>query len=141
MKKGPGKADRHGISVMELFDMFPDEASARQWFEAVRWPFGERYCPKCACMNTKPVKNEKPMPYWCPDCRSYFSVKTGTVMQSSNLGLRTWIFAMYLMSTNLKGVSSMKLHRDLGITQKTAWHMTQRIRKGWAEGEAWALGA
>ena len=52
-------------------------------------------------------------------------------MQSSKLPLQKWVFAMYLMSTNLKGVSSMKLHRDLGVTQKTAWMMAQKIRQGW----------
>ena len=54
-------------------------------------------------------------------------------MQSSNLPLRKWVIAMYLMSTNLKGVSSMKLHRDLGITQKSAWYMAHRIRETWRE--------
>ena len=81
-------------------------------------------------MNTSRVKNRKPMPFWCKDCRSYFSVKTKTIMADSNLSLRTWVFGMYLMATNIKGVSSMKLHRDLGVTQKTAWFMTQRIREG-----------
>ena len=71
------------------------------------------------------------MPYRCPDCKSYFSVKTGTVMQSSNLPLRKWVIGIYLMSTSLKGVSSMKLRRDLGITQKTAWMMAHKIREGW----------
>ena len=60
------------------------------------------------------------MPYRCVDCRSYFSVKTGSAMQASKLSYRIWVFAIYLMSTNLKGVSSMQLHRDLGVTQKTA---------------------
>ena len=67
-------------------------------------------------------------------CRSYFSIKTGTVMQSSRVPLRKWIFAMYPMTTSLKGVSSMKLHRDLGISQPTAWLMAQRIREGWKDG-------
>ena len=132
-KAGPGKAHRVGISVIELFDMFPDEESARQWFEDVRWPGGERTCPRCASGNTSVVKSGKPMPYWCSGCRKYFSVKVGTVMESSKLPLRKWVVALYLMSTNLKGVSSMKLHRDLNIRQATAWHMTQRIREGWRD--------
>ena len=56
-------------------------------------------------------------------------MKTGTVMQSSNLGLQKWALAVYLLATGIKGVSSMKLHRDLGITQKTAWHLGHRIRE------------
>ena len=69
------------------------------------------------------------MPYWCSDCRSYFSVKTGSVMEGSPLPLRKWVYAIYMHLTSLKGVSSMKLHRDIGVTQKTAWFMLQRIRK------------
>ena len=84
-------------------------------------------------MKTSTVPNKNPMPYHCGDCRRYFSVKTGTVMEKSKLPLRKWVIAIYLMSTNLKGVSSMKLHRDLGVTQKTAWMMAQKIREGWIE--------
>ena len=64
----------------------------------------------------------------CPDKRM-FSIGTGTVMESSRLGFRTWAIAVYLVTTNIKGVSGMKLHRDLGVTQKTAWHLAHRIRK------------
>lgn len=133
--QGPGRADREGLSVIELFKMFPDNASARKWMEDLRWSNGERHCPACGSLNTKTVPNEKPMPYHCGDCRKYFSVKTGTVMQSSKIGLQKWVIAMYLMSTSLKGVSSMKLHRDLGVTQKTAWFMAQKIREGWLAGQ------
>ena len=132
-KSGPGKAHRKGISVIELFDMFPDESSAREWFESIRWPNGKRFCPRCSSKKTNSVKSEKPMPYWCSDCRSYFSVKVGTVMESSKLPLRKWVVGIYLIITNLKGVSSMKLHRDLGIKQSTAWLMAQKIRQGWLE--------
>ena len=131
----PGRADREGMSVIELFQMFPDNASARKWMEDLRWPNGERHCPVCGSLKTKAVPNEKPMPYHCGDCRKYFSVKTGTVMQSSKIGLQKWVIAIYLMSTSLKGVSSMKLHRDLGVTQKTAWFMAQKIREGWLAGK------
>ena len=130
LKKAHGKHYRHGISLVELIDRFPEEASARAWFESIRWADG-RMCPHCASTETKPVPNDNPMPYHCSVCRKYFSVKTGTVMQSSNLPLRKWVIGFYLLSTNLKGVSSMKLHRDLKVTQKTAWMMAQRIRQAW----------
>ena len=71
------------------------------------------------------------MPYWCRDCRSYFSVRTGTTLQNSRLTLRKWAFAVYLYTTNLKSISSMKLHRDLKVTQKTAWFMLHRLREAW----------
>ena len=134
MANGPGRSHRQGISVIELFDMFPSEESARNWFEQIRWPDGERQCPRCDNDNTRPVASGKPMPYWCGSCRRYFSVKTGTVMEASNLPLRKWVVGIYLMTTNLKGVSSMKLHRELNITQKSAWFMAQRIREGWVGG-------
>ena len=73
------------------------------------------------------------MPYWCSDCKSYFSVRTGTSIEKSRLPLRKWVFAVYLYVTNLKGVSSMKLHRDLDVTQKTAWFMLHRLREAWGE--------
>lgn len=133
-KKAPGKSERTGLTVLQLFQMFPDEAASRKWLEDIRWPAGDRFCPHCGSLKTTAVKNEIPMPYHCGECRQYFSVKTGTVMQSSKVALQKWVIAMYLMSTSLKGVSSMKLHRDLGVTQKTAWMLAQKIRQGWIDG-------
>ena len=126
----PGRADRIGLTVVELFELFPDEHAARHWFEDTRWVDG-RHCGHCGSNNTREVPNEKPMPYWCKDCRAYFSVRTGTPMQCSKLPLRKWVAAIHLMTTNLNGVSSMKLHRDLGVTQKTAWLMVHRVREAW----------
>ena len=130
--KAPGKAHRQGITLMELAEMFPDEDSAVRWFETIQWP-EERFCGHCGSTETKAVPNAKPMPYWCKGCRSYFSVRTGTSIQNSRLPMRKWAFAIYLYVTNLKGVSSMKLHRDLGVTQKTAWFMLHRLRDAWGE--------
>ncbi len=135
---GPGKSHREGLSIMQVMDMFPDESAAREWFESARWQDG-RHCPFCGSVETVAVKSGKPMPYHCPACRKYFSVKSGTVMHGSNLPLRKWIIAIYLLSTSLKGVSSMKLHRDIGVTQKTAWMMVHKIREGWLDGTAGPL--
>ena len=123
-----GRSERQGITWVQLFDMFPDEQSARVWFEETRWPDG-RACGKCGSVKTSAVPNEKPMPYWCTDCRSYFSVKTGTVMQSSKLPMRAWVIAIFQTVTNLKGVPSTKAGRDLGISQTSAWFMMHRIRE------------
>ena len=130
-----GRNDREGLSLPQLFDLFPDDTVAEQWFAAVRWPEGP-YCPHCGDWNVQSGAKHPTMPYRCRACRKRFSVKTATAMEHSNLGYRTWAIAMYLLTTNLKGVSSMKLHRDLGITQKSAWHLAHRIRKSWEqEGE------
>ncbi len=133
-QKAPGKAHREGISLMELADMFPDEDAARKWFEAYRWPDG-RYCPRCGSTRTHECSHVK-SPYRCTDCRKYFSAKTGTALESSKIPLRKWVFAIYLEVTSLKGVSSMKLHRDLKVTQKTAWFMLHRLREAWADEKA-----
>ena len=129
----PGKPRRAGLSLAQVMEMFPDEAAAAAWFERIRWPDGRR-CPHCGSERTAPVASARPMPYHCGACRTYFSVKTGSVMQGSNLPLRKWALGIYLMSTSLEGVSSTKLYRDLGTTQKTAWMMEHKIRQGWADG-------
>ena len=131
MTKAPGKAFRAGISLTELMELFPTEDAAREWFEAIYWPDGGR-CGHCDGSRVRAVKSGKPMPWWCTDCRKYFSVKTGTSMAASNLPLRTWALGIYLCLTSLKSVSSMKLHRDLGIGQKAAWFMLHRLREAWA---------
>ena len=129
----PGKSDREGISLMALADMFPTEESAREWFESRLWQDG-RYCPVCGSTRTHDAGHNH-MPYRCSDCRSYFSVKTGTAMHKSHIPLRKWAFAIYLHLTSLKGVSSMKLHRDIGVSQPCAWYMLQRIRQAWSAGD------
>lgn len=128
-RKGPGRYEREGISLFQLMERFPDEASACKWFEEVFWSQG-RYCPHCGSFDTEDAKHLN-MAYRCCDCGGYFSVKTGTLMHASNLPLRKWVFAIYLHVTSIKGVTSMKLHRDIGVTQKTAWYMLQRIREAW----------
>ena len=130
-----GKSDRKGITVIELGDMFPDEQAARDWFEGQIWPDG-RHCPHCGGTRTHEASHAK-SPYRCTDCRHYFSVKTNTIMHKSQLPLRKWVFAIYLEMTSLKGVSSLKLHRDIGISQPSAWYMLHRIREVWSHGDDW----
>ena len=125
---GPGRAYRKGLSLLEIIKKFDTAEKAEAWFIEQRWPDGIA-CPHCGSIRIAHIANRKPMPFRCKDCRKHFSVKTGSVLQSSNISLDKWAIAFYLYMTNLKGVSSMKLHRDLGITQKSAWHMAHRIRE------------
>lgn len=125
--KAPGKSYREGLTMLDIANLYPTEEAARDWFEAILWQ-GERCCGHCGSTNTHRASH-KTMPYRCRDCRKYFSVKTGTALAASNVSLQKWVWAIYLELTNLKGVSSMKLHRDLGVTQKTAWFMQHRIRE------------
>ncbi len=135
-QKGPGKAHRKGLSLVRAVKKFSDETKAEAWFVERRWPDGIE-CPYCDGENVSPRKSKRVTPvYRCNPCKRDFTVKTGTIMHDSKLKLSTWAIAFYLMSTNLKGVSSMKLHRDLGITQKSAWHLAHRIREIWDDGIA-----
>ena len=118
---------------MQLIEIFPNEESAVKWFKQIRWSTGERCCGHCGSVDTYKVKNAKPMPYKCRGCGKYFSVRTGSMLESSRLPLRKWVFEAQLYVTNLKGVSSMNLHRDLNITQKTAWLIHHRLRDAWDE--------
>ena len=131
MSNAPGKHFRKGLSLVELFKLFPDDATAEQWFIEQRWPTGV-CCPHCGSLNVQSGTKHKTMPFRCreyKECGKRFSVRTNTVMQASKLGYQTWAVAMYLLSTNLKSVSSMKMHRDLNITQKAAWHLAHRLRQ------------
>ena len=127
-KKAPGKYFRNGLSLAEAVQMFADHKTAEKWFAEQRWAHGI-YCPYCGSPDIMKAKH-KTMPYRCRErpCRKRFSVRTKTVMQSSKLGLDKWGLAIFMFCTSLKSVSSMKLHRDLKITQKSAWYLAQRLR-------------
>ncbi len=129
MEKSTGKSYREGISLVELFRRFPDDATAETWFVSRRWPEGV-HCPHCGSDNVQTGAKHKSMPYRCreKECAKRFSAKTGTVMEGSNLGFQVWMIATYLLSTSLKSVSSMKLHRDLDINQRSAWFLAHRLR-------------
>ena len=134
----PGQSHRKGISIIELFSMFPDDAAAEKWFEITRWGANlEGFCcPRCGSMDkVSAVPSGKPMPYWCGDCRRNFSVRIGSAMERSKIGYQKWAIAIYMWATSLKGVSSMKLHRELSITQKSAYFMAQRLREAWPRDE------
>ncbi len=130
-QSAPGRSHRQGISLRKLFRKFPDDATAERWIASKRWPNGP-VCIYCGSTRVQVGAAHKSMPYRCREykvCGKRFSAKTGTVMHDSKLGYQVWAIAIYLFTTNLKGVSSMKLHRDLEITQKSAWHLAQRLRE------------
>ena len=110
-------------------DMFPDETAARQWFDE---------CSGTASGTADTAVASERRRLLMPACRTgartaapTFSVRTGTVLENSRLPLRKWVIAIYLELTSLKSVSSMKLHRDIGVSQPTAWFMLHRIREAW----------
>ena len=95
--------------------MIHDEESAEAWLVRHRWPDGIS-CPECECVDVLERASRRPQPYHCRDCRTYFSVRTGTLMHGSKLEHRVWVAPIYMMTTGLKGTSSMKLHRELGVS-------------------------
>ena len=130
-RKAPGKSHRKGLTFTEVADMFCDEKTAREWIAEQRWPDGRPYCPRCGSENVQAWIKHKTMTHRCREkaCgKKMFSIKTGTVMEGSNLKYRAWAVGIYLFTTNIKGVSSMRLHRELGISQKAAWFMLHRLR-------------
>lgn len=114
------------ISTFELFQMFPDQESARAYFEERRWPDGAT-CP--ACGEAERIGTRKGGFYRCNACLLDFTVRTGTIFERSKVPLHKWLYAMYLLVTARKGISSVKLHAQIGVTQKTAWFMLQRLRE------------
>ena len=121
--------DQH-LSLFKFFEKFPNEEAARLYFEGQRW--GQTAtCGHCGSEEVTECKNHKPMPYRCKTCRKHFSVRTGTVLAESRLPLQKWLMAMYMMTTARKGISSVQMAKELGVTQKTAWFLAQRIRETW----------
>ncbi len=116
------------MSMYEFFQRFPSEQSAVSFFENRRWS-DKPYCPHCGSLEVTSVANGKPMPYRCKDCRKHFSVRTGTVLAESKLPLHKWLMAIYMLHTARKGVSSIQIAKELGVTQKTAWFLNHRIRE------------
>ena len=133
-QKAPGQSHRKGLTLANLLRMFPDDATTEKWFAEQRWPAGP-HCPYCGSTNVQSGSKHKTMPYRCreKECAKRFSVRTKTPMEASNLGFQVWAIALYQVTTNLKGVSSMKLHRDLGITQRSAWFLAHRLREAWKD--------
>ena len=116
--------------------IYNDNNKARAHLEAILWPNGP-VCPHCGVVgNATPLngKSTRPGVYKCRDCRQPFSVTVGTVFERSKIPLSKWLLATHLLASSKKGISSHQIHRTLGVTYKTAWFMTHRIRHAMAPG-------
>ena len=116
------------LSIVQLTQLIPDEAATVKIIADARWPNGPT-CPHCESTNIQSGAKHPSQPYRCRSCRERFSVKTGTLMANSRLSVRTWVLACYLLGSHPKGVSSLQLAKDLGISHKTAWFFGHRIRE------------
>lgn len=120
------KLDVRQPSAFDFFERIPDEAAARKYLESARWPGGIT-CVHCGSSEVWRIRDGKL--YTCKGCRKQFTIRTGTVMEDSKIPLRKWVYAMYLLTVSRKGVSSIQLAKELGITQKSAWFMAHRLRE------------
>lgn len=118
--------DGRQLSAFEFFEKFPDEASAIAYFEKVRWPNGVE-CPRCGSERTTPVKNRSR--HHCNGCGRQFSVRTGILLENSRIPVRKWLYAIYIFQIARKGISSVQLGKELGISQHSAWFMLHRLRE------------
>lgn len=114
------------ISTFELFEMIPDQETARAYLESRLWPEGP-HCP--VCTSGERITTRKGGFYRCNACKEDFTVRTGTIFERSHVPLHKWIYAMYLLVTARKGISSLQLAKQIGVTQKTAWFILHRLRE------------
>lgn len=112
-------------TLIQMMAAFPDEQAAVDHFTAVRWK-GGAFCPHCGSKRVYHFADRRN--HKCGDCRKRFSIKVGTIFEDSKIPLRTWMLAIWMITSHKKGIASTQLAKDLGVTQKTAWFMTQRLR-------------
>ncbi len=123
--------------------IYRDEEAAREHLEGLRWPQGP-YCPRCGVMGDRITKLQgkslRPGVYKCKDCRKPFTVTVGTVYERSHIPLHKWLLATHLLCASKKGMSSKQFERMLGVTYKTAWFMSHRIREAMAQSYSGPMG-
>ncbi|MDE0151108.1 MAG: IS1595 family transposase [Bdellovibrionales bacterium] len=119
------KKEKKVLSNYEIIQKFSTEEKAIKFFEYIRWKNGV-YCPEC---DSKRIA-KRDFPYYrCKDCRQIFTVRTNSIFHRSKIELKKWMYTIYLLQTARKGISSLQLSKEIGVTQKTAWFMLHRIRE------------
>jgi transposase-like protein len=116
---------------MSLPIIYDDETAARKHLEKLQWPDGP-ICPHCGVINEATLlkgESTRPGVYKCRPCQKPFSVTVGTLFEDSKVPLHKWLYAVHLLTASKKGMSSHQLHRTLGVSYKTAWFMSHRIRE------------
>jgi len=114
------------ISTFQVFEMFPDAESARLFLESRIWA-DRPLCP--TCKGSENITTRKGGFYRCNPCKLDFTIRTGTIFERSHIPLHKWLYAMYLLVTARKGISSLQLSKEIGVTQKSAWFMLHRLRE------------
>ena len=112
------------VSFLELIKRFPDNKSVVKFLEKLKWSKGV-FCPRCN--NRKGISKKATGDRFCNYCRKEFNIKTNTLMQNTKVPSNKWVYAVYLMVTGRKGISSLELSKKLDITQTTAWLLNHKI--------------
>jgi transposase-like protein len=112
-------------NLVQLMQYFSDENVCLEHLKQWRWKDGA-YCPHCGCTKVYAFSDGKR--YKCSDCRKQFTAKVGSIFENTKIPLQKWFVAIYLISSHKKGISSLQLAKDLGITQKNAWFLLHRLR-------------
>lgn len=128
-------------SFYQMLQVLPDDNACRLFLEDLRWN-GTPVCPHCGSVNANHYELKKNGVFTglrkCKDCRERFTVTVGTMFEGSHVSLRKWFIAIYIFTTHKKGISSIQLGKDLGITQKSAWFVLSRIRQNFGIGSTTA---
>jgi len=112
-------------SLYDMMEAFPDEQSCHDHLRAIRWKNGE-FCPHCGHDKVWHFENQRS--FKCAQCKKRFSIKVGTIFEDTKIPLRKWFMAIWLVTSHKKGIASTQLAKDIKVTQKTAWFVTQRLR-------------
>ncbi len=127
-------------TLQEAIQYFSDPDKCQEYMVAVRWPDGKVTCPTCGSEKVVYLANQRRWKCYGKHPRPQFSVKVGTIFEDSSLGLDKWMMAIWQIANCKNGISSLELSRNIGITQKSAWHMLQRIRLAMRVGSFEKLG-
>ena len=127
-ESGPGEPAHMGFILGEMVERFETEEQAEMWLISQRWPGGVA-CPSCQSKEVSPRPTRKPQPFRCRSCRRDFSVRTGSVLQHSNITLRQWVIGFHVLAAGLEGMLTAKLHRDLGVSTRSARQIAHRVRE------------
>lgn len=122
---------KNNISVYDFLKQFSDEDTCEKWITNARWPRGV-FCPFCASHRIYRLETQKR--FKCGACRKQFTVRTGSVLAESKVPLQKWLMTTWILTSHTKGISSVQLAKTLGVTQKTAWFLSHRIRAAFSEG-------
>src|SRR4051812_40736343 len=115
-------------TLQQAIVFFADSANCHRFMVELRWPDGSIRCPRCNSGNVDYLPNARVFKCYEKHPRQKFSLKVGTIFEDSPIGLDKWLPAMWLIVNSKNGISSWEVHRALGVTQKTAWFMLQRLR-------------